>query len=259
MAAGLAKSGMLPVLSIYSTFLQRAIDQVIHDIGILNLPVIFGIDRGGLVEDGETHQGVFDISYMRAIPNMRVFAPKDSRELRNMIYTLAKQRSGPAAIRFPRDKALNAEGEMPFEEIDLCKWEILAEGDGPVLLAYGAMVDVVATQISEFKAKGINPTIVNARSAKPLDLAYLDSVLKNSSSKIITVEEGILSGGFGSAVLERAVQLRMEDPQLKCADIYCIAIPDQFVEHGARSILLDNNGLSAAKIVEKVSHISGAQ
>lgn len=258
MAAGLAKSGMLPVLSIYSTFLQRAIDQVIHDIGILNLPVIFGIDRGGLVEDGETHQGVFDISYMRAIPNMRVFAPKDSRELRNMIYTLVKQRSGPAAIRFPRDKALNCDGEMPFEEIDLRKWELLVEGDGPILLAYGAMVDVALSCLPELKANGINPSIINARSAKPLDLEYLDDVLKNSARKVITLEEGIFAGGFGSAVLEHAASLRLANPSTKSADIYCIAIGDQFVEHGARAILLDNNGLSAAKITEQVIRIHSA-
>src|SRR5262249_31664242 len=113
MAAGLAKAGLLPVVSIYSTFLQRAMDQVIHDVSILNLPVIFGIDRGGLVEDGETHQGVFDIAYLRSVPNFRVLAPKDSHELRNMLYTAVIQKMGPVAIRFPRDKAIASDVYEP--------------------------------------------------------------------------------------------------------------------------------------------------
>jgi 1-deoxy-D-xylulose-5-phosphate synthase len=253
MAAALAKEGQLPVLSIYSTFLQRAMDQVIHDVGILNLPVIFGIDRGGLVEDGETHQGVFDISYMRAIPNMRVYAPKDARELRNMLYTLCKNPAGPAAIRFPRDKAVGAEKDMPLETIEINKWEVLEEGDGPVLLAYGAMVEVAKSCVVELKAQGINAVLVNARSAKPLDHEMLDAYLKNSTNKIITLEEGALSGGFGSAVLEHTASLRMSQPGIKLADVACIALPDQFVEHGARSILLDLNGLSATKVTEKVA------
>lgn len=252
MAAGMAKSGLLPVLSIYSTFLQRAMDQVIHDVGILNLPVIFGIDRGGLVEDGETHQGVFDISYMRAIPNMRVMAPKDARELRNMLYTLSVQRSGPAAVRFPRDKALNSDGEMPMEQIELDKWEVLVEGNGPILLAFGAMVDVALSCLSELKLHGVNPTVVNARSAKPLDAQLLNEFLRDEKARIITLEEGVLAGGFGSAVLEYAAALKLSQPGERLADIACIGIEDHFVEHGARSILLDLNGLSAAKVTHKI-------
>lgn len=259
MAAGLAKSGLIPVLSIYSTFLQRAMDQVIHDVGILNLPVIFGIDRGGLVEDGETHQGVFDIAYMRAIPNMRVYAPKDARELRNIMHTLCHQRSGPAAVRFPRDKAINADGDMPLELIDLNKWEVLHEGDttGPVVLAYGAMVDVALSILADLKAAGVHPRIINARSAKPLDLDLLDVYLKDSNNKIITLEEGTLSGGFGSAVLERTASLKMSDPSARLADVVCVGIPDQFIEHGARSVLLDNNGLSAVKVKETILKFAG--
>lgn len=252
MAAGMAKSGLLPVLSIYSTFLQRAVDQVIHDVGILNLPVIFGIDRGGLVEDGETHQGVFDIAYMRAIPNMEVYAPKDARELRNMLYSLVKKRRGPAAIRFPRDKAINAEAEMPFEQIEIDKWETLVEGDGPILLAYGAMVDVALASLQELQQQGVNPHVVNARSAKPLDLDFLNSCLKQAARKILTLEEGTIAGGFGSAVLEHAASLRLQEPRTKLADIACIGIADHFVEHGARAVLLDNNGLSSAKITQAI-------
>lgn len=252
MAAGLAKSGLLPILSIYSTFLQRAMDQVIHDIGILNLPVIFGVDRAGLVEDGETHQGVFDIAYMRAIPNMRVYAPRDTEELRNMLYTLVQERNGPAAVRFPRDKALNADGPKPFKKIELNKWEVLSEGDGPVLLAFGAMVDLAQSCIAELQTAGVNPLLVNARSAKPLDTETLRTYLQNEQRKIITLEEGVLAGGFGSAVLEFASALRFDNPGEKLADVVCIGIGDHFVEHGARSILLDINGLSSRKVTDKI-------
>lgn len=251
MAAGMAKTGLKPVVSIYSTFLQRAMDQVIHDVGILKLPVVFGIDRGGLVEDGETHQGVFDIAYMRAIPNMSVYAPKDARELRNMLYTALTKKNCPVAIRFPRDKAINAEGEMPMEHIEMDKWEPLVDGDGPVLLAYGAMVDVAHTCVKSLKEKGVNAKLVNARSCKPLDTEFLNEVLM-SDKKVVTLEEGTIAGGFGSAVLEHAAALKMECPKVKQADVFCIGIADHFVEHGARSVLLDLNGLSASKITNRL-------
>ncbi len=258
MAAGLAKSGLLPVVSIYSTFLQRAFDQVIHDVAILNLPVIFGIDRGGLVEDGETHQGVFDISYMRSIPNMRVFAPRNAQELRNIIYTLSVEPKGPAAVRFPRDKAIDASGEMPFEKIDLTKWEWLTPSQDttfpdkrPVLLAYGAMVDVAMNCKAELLNSGIDPVIINARSCKPMDVECLNNVLQNAS-KVITLEEGALTGGFGSGVLEYAMTLRLSKPKSKLAEIACLGIADNFVEHGARNILLQNCGLSKDRVVEFV-------
>lgn len=263
MAAGLAKSGLLPVLSIYSTFLQRALDQVIHDVAILNLPVIFGIDRGGLVEDGETHQGVFDIAYMRAIPNMSVYAPKDAAELRNILYTLAKSAKGPAALRFPRDKAINAESASCFEEIEIDKWEILhgaEEGNSkqPVLLAFGSMVELSLNALPELKRNGINPVVINARSAKPLDAELLEQCLFQNGGKIITLEEGILSGGFGAAVLEYSAAKRLEKPGQKQAEIFCLGIKDQFVEHGSRSILLDINGLSSARLAETIKAICRA-
>lgn len=256
MAAGLAKSGLLPVVSIYSTFLQRAMDQVIHDVGILNLPVIFGIDRAGLVEDGETHQGVFDISYMRAIPNMRVFAPRDAVELRNILYTLSVESSGPAAVRFPRDKALNVLAEMPFELMDLNKWEVLHEGNTPLtVLAYGSMVDVALSTVEVLAERGIHPTIINARSCKPLDKVLMDQVLK-TPGKIVTLEEGALAGGFGSAVLEYAATLRASNPEIKQAEIACLGIADHFVEHGARKILLNDNGLSKERVTDFIARFT---
>lgn len=255
MAAGLAKEGVLPVVSIYSTFLQRAMDQVIHDVGILNLPVIFGIDRGGLVEDGETHQGVFDISHMRSVPNMRVFAPADAKELRDLLYTLSTERSGPVAIRFPRDKAVRAEEATGFEKIKPDQWQIVRQGNGPVLFAYGAMVETCVKAMPLLLEKGLDPILVNARSCKPLDTVMIDRYLFGGG-KIVTLEEGYLSGGFGSAVLEYSAAARSVRPGKKQAEIACVGINDHFVEHGARNILLDINGLSPQKVADFVADFS---
>jgi 1-deoxy-D-xylulose-5-phosphate synthase len=252
MAAGLAKAGLLPVVSIYSTFLQRAIDQVIHDVAILNLPVIFGIDRGGLVEDGETHQGVFDIAFMRSIPNVAVYAPKDAVELRDMLYTIVRNPQGPVAIRFPRDKAINSDEYPPFKEIQLNRWETLVNGEDVTLVAYGAMVEHARAALPILAENGISASLVNARSCKPLDSDTLSELCQNSQRPIVTLEEGCLAGGFGAAVLEWAAGRRAQNPVARQPEIACIAVPDQFVEHGARSVLLDINGLSAAKVAEFV-------
>jgi 1-deoxy-D-xylulose-5-phosphate synthase len=252
MAAGLAKSGLLPVVSIYSTFLQRAIDQVIHDVAILNLPVIFGIDRAGLVEDGETHQGVFDIAFLRSVPNLTVLAPKDARELRDMLYTAVKSRKGPVAVRFPRDNAVNAELYPPFEMLDFASWETLSTGEDAVILAYGAMVDAAQQALPLLAKAGIKVGLVNARSAKPLDGNMLNELFTNPQRPIITVEEGCLSGGFGAAVLEWSAAKRAADLRQPQPLVTCLAIPDAFVEHGSRKILLDINGLSPQKIADKV-------
>ncbi|MBA3857552.1 MAG: 1-deoxy-D-xylulose-5-phosphate synthase [Cyanobacteria bacterium PR.3.49] len=268
MAAGMAKAGLKPVVSIYSTFLQRAMDQVIHDVAILNLPVVFGIDRGGLVEDGETHQGVFDIAFLRSVPNFTVLAPKDAQELRDMVFTAVKESKGPVAIRFPRDKAVGATiigdtGETQSSKprlIDPTAWEILQpgktakEGRKPaVILAYGAMVDA-ARQSLELIESDEKPILVNARSAKPLDLNMLSGFVRDGYDTFITVEEGCLSGGFGAAVLEW-----MSTSGQEIADglprVFPMAIPDQFVEHGARAILLDLNGLSKEKLAERIKKI----
>ncbi|MBS1992197.1 MAG: 1-deoxy-D-xylulose-5-phosphate synthase [Cyanobacteria bacterium SZAS LIN-3] len=255
MAAGMAKLGVKPVVSIYSTFLQRAMDQIIHDVAIMNLPVVFGIDRGGLVEDGETHQGVFDISFLRAVPNFTVLAPKDARELRNMLYTAIKESKGPVAIRFPREKAVNSQalkGPEDFELIDLTKWQVLTPGlpGHGVLLAYGGMVETVIQVLPALSDQGLEPMVVAARSAKPLDEALLRGLLLDGGNKIVTLEEGQLSGGFGAAVLEYLSSLKVANPAGKYADIVNLGIPDRFVEHGARPILLDEVGLSPARVTQ---------
>ncbi len=266
MAAGMAKAGLKPVVSIYSTFLQRAMDQVIHDVAILNLPVVFGVDRGGLVEDGETHQGVFDIAFLRSVPNFTVLAPKDAQELRDMVFTAVKESKGPVAIRFPRDKAVGATvggAEQPgsFKLIEPASWEVLqpAENDHktktkpPVILAFGAMVDVTRQALALIKSDQ-EPVLVNARSAKPLDTNMLSGFVRDGYDTFVTVEEGCLAGGFGAAVLEW-----MSTSGQEIADglprVLPIAIPDQFVEHGARAILLDLNGLSKEKIAQRIEKL----
>lgn len=255
MAAGMAKSGLKPVVSIYSTFLQRAVDQVIHDVAILNLPVILGIDRGGLVEDGETHQGVFDIAHMRAIPNMRVYAPRNAPELANILHTLVMRNDGPAAVRFPRDKAIGLDDLTAPQAIDIDRWEILHQGNGPVLLAYGSMAQAALDALPVLSKEGIDATVVYARSCKPLDEDMLQQFICQRQQPVVTIEEGCLPGGFGSAVLEWAAATRYTNPETSLAAIACLGIPDAFVEHGARNILLDLQQLSPTGIASFVSRL----
>lgn len=258
MAAGMAKSGLKPVVSIYSTFLQRAMDQVIHDVAIMNLPVVFGVDRGGLVEDGETHQGVFDIAYLRSIPNFTVLAPRDARELRNMLYSAIRENKGPVAVRFPRDTAIGADamavGPDAFETIDFRKWETLVEGSSSLtILAFGSMVQTALDMLPALKAIGLAPSVVNARCAKPLDEKRLEELLSDPDGHVITLEEGCLSGGFGAAVMEWAAGEQMRNPQAKLARVLPVALPDQFIQHGSREPLLEESGLSTARVTEIIS------
>lgn len=263
MAAGMARAGLKPVVSIYSTFLQRAMDQVIHDVSIMNLPVIFGIDRGGLVEDGETHQGVFDISYMRSIPNFTVLAPKNALDLRNMLYTVLKNQTGPVAIRFPRDTAIDAEliQDDSFAEMDFTSWEVVhhaeASAHKPVaILASGAMVSTAKLALPQLKDRGIDATIISAHSIKPLDSAMLESLISNPQLTIVTLEEGCTSGGFGAAVLEWAARLKVTKPGRQ-ADILCMGLPDRFIEHGGRSVLLQQVGLDPSGVADFVASYCG--
>jgi 1-deoxy-D-xylulose-5-phosphate synthase len=229
----------------------------------LNLPVVFGIDRGGLVEDGETHQGVFDISFMRSIPNMTVLAPRDTRELRNMLYSALKMNKGPVAIRFPREKAVSPDDAGKFEMLDYLKWEVVASPPevaagnadrSAIILAYGAMVQTAKEALPAMQAAGIEPTIISARSAKPLDDALLTQLISIPSAKIFTLEEGCRAGGFGAAILEWSAQERVRSPLTQQAPIVSIALQDHFVEHGNRAKLLDDNGLSAEKVAQFVAN-----
>jgi len=245
LAGGMAAQGIKPVVAIYSTFLQRAYDQIVHDICLQNLPVVFALDRGGLVgEDGSTHHGVFDISYLRHVPNMTVMAPKDENELRKMLWT-ALHLPGPAAIRYPRGEALGVPIDSGFETIPVGKAELLFEGRDVTFLAYGSMVPVAQEAVTVLRNEGIDAGLVNMRFAKPLDQAILLQ-LAQTVPLFITVEEGTVLGGLGSAVLEfMAGADLMSKVRVRVA-----GIPDHYVEHGAPGILRDHVGLTPSHLVD---------
>jgi 1-deoxy-D-xylulose-5-phosphate synthase len=241
-AAGLAVEGLRPVVAIYSTFLQRAYDQIIHDVCLQNLPVVFCLDRGGLVgEDGPTHHGPFDLSYLRILPNMTVMAPKDENELRNMLYTALKQ-TGPMAIRYPRGSGLGVPLDKDFQEIPMGRAEPLRQGDDLTLLALGSMVAPSLEAAETLAAEGIQAEVVNVRFVKPLDPLLKDLALK--TGRVLVVEENTRSGGLGGAVLEDF----NDNGILGQVAVRRIGIPDRFVEHGPPSVLRERCGLDAASI-----------
>jgi 1-deoxy-D-xylulose-5-phosphate synthase len=196
----LATQGIIPVVAVYSTFMQRAIDQIIHDVSLQKLHVVFAMDRAGLVgADGPTHHGTFDITYLRMIPGMVIMAPKDESELRDMLYTAAAYGKGPVALRYPRGNALGVELKPGFDFIEIGKAERLTEGKDVAILAIGSMVDYSLKAAEKLSLEGINCEVINMRFAKPLDTDLLDDIAERHS-RIITVEENSLPGGFGSAV-----------------------------------------------------------
>lgn len=240
-AAGLAKEGLRPFVAIYSTFLQRAFDQIIHDVCIQRLPVTFCIDRAGIAgEDGPTHQGQFDLSYLRIVPNLVVMAPKDGPELRSML-ELSLRIEGPSAIRYPRGKAIVVEGGS--NQFTIGQAEILREGEDIMLLAIGNMVGPALEAAQELKTMDIDATVVNARFVKPLDESLIYS-LAQRIKRIITVEDNSLAGGFGSAVLEFLQRAGLHDVTVRC-----LGIPDLFVEHGSQQELRERYGLSKSGIM----------
>lgn len=247
-ASGMATQGLIPVCAIYSTFLQRAFDHTIHDCALQNLHVVFALDRAGLVgEDGPTHHGTFDLAYMRLIPNMIVTAPKDEQELRNLLYSAIYHYPGPVSIRYPRGKGVGAE-LGGFETIPLGKWEVLNHGKEVAILAVGKMVSNALRARDVLYGNGINPTIVNARFIKPLDTELLWQVLENHKI-IVTIEDGTIIGGFGSAIAEFIAQNNFEN-KLKI-----LGIPDKFVEHGTQDELHSLLGLNPEGIAKMVSNL----
>jgi 1-deoxy-D-xylulose-5-phosphate synthase len=248
-AAGLATEGFRPVVAIYSTFLQRAYDQIIHDVCIESLPVIFAMDRGGLVgEDGPTHHGQFDLAFLRCLPNIILMSPKDENELRRMMVT-ALNHNGPVALRYPRGLALGVDIDPEPEAIPLGKAEVLCQGDDVLILAIGHMVETCKNAHVVLKKKGINSTVVNCRFIKPLDSDLIVALAKKIP-RILTVEENALEGGFGSAVLEL-----LADQFAGAVKIKRIGLPDRFIEHGAVSILREKYGLNVDNIVSAAIHI----
>ena len=237
-AAGMAIAGYRPVVAMYSTFLQRAYDPIVHDVALQGLPVVFGIDRGGLVgDDGPTHHGVFDIAYLRNIPGMTVMAPKDEAELVHMLHTALKL-DGPSAVRYPRGAGVGVPLPERPESLPVGRAEVLAEGSRVAFVGYGYGVQVAldaAGIVSE--SLGVPPTVVNARFCKPLDVELLRD-LAASHEVLVTIEDHSLQGGFGSAVVEALPGA--------AARIACIGIPDRFIQHGRRDLLLADAGLTPA-------------
>ncbi len=238
-AAGLATEGLRPVVAVYSTFLQRGFDQIIHDVCLESLPVVFAIDRGGLVgEDGPTHHGIFDLAYLRSLPNMVVMAPQDENELRRMLRT-AVDHSGPIAVRYPRGRGTGVEIEKEIRPLEIGQARIVTEGDDLLFLAIGRCVHESIKAADILKEKGFSATVINCRFVKPLDTALLVD-LAGQHTRIITVEENVLQGGFGSAVLEC-----LNDAGVAGFSLKRIGIPDIFVEHGAPDTLRSKYGLDA--------------
>ena len=244
-AAGLAKEGFVPVTAIYSTFLQRAYDQVFHDVCLQNLPVVIAIDRAGIVgQDGPTHHGLFDISFLRHIPNMIVAAPKDEDELRHMLYSAVRYGS-PVALRYPRGVCIGADMAGPMRFIPPGQAEVMKEGRDAAILALGTMLHPALEAAASLEKSGINAAVVNCRFAKPLDA---DCILKAAASSgcVVTVEENALQGGFGAAVMELFEEHGVQVPLKR------IGVPDEFIEHGGQEELRAGIGLNASGIESAV-------
>jgi 1-deoxy-D-xylulose-5-phosphate synthase len=245
LAAGMATQGLVPFCNIYSTFLQRAYDQVIHDVALQNLPVIFCLDRAGLVgEDGATHHGVFDLAYLRCIPNLIVFAPRNEIELRNMMYTAQLGLKHPIAIRYPRGKGVLIDWEQPFKKIKIGSSKVLKKGKDIAILSIGSIAKNVTKAISNLN----NPDSVahyDMRFVKPLDEKLLHEIF-NSFSKIITVEDGTVDGGFGSAVLEFSAKYNYQN------QIKVLGIPDAFIHHGTVEELHKMTKIDTESIIQEI-------
>ena len=226
-AGGLAAQGMRPIAAIYSTFLQRSYDQVLHDVCIQNLPVIFALDRAGLVgADGPTHHGVFDLAYLRSLPNMVVMAPKDENELQSMVKTALVYEGGPIAFRYPRGTGIGVKMALELQPLPIGKSEMLREGEDVLVLAIGNRVYPALEAAQTLADSGISATVINARFVKPLDTETIVP-LAESIGKVITVEDGVVMGGFGSAVLEALAAADVTNVQVRN-----LGIPDEFIEHG---------------------------
>jgi 1-deoxy-D-xylulose-5-phosphate synthase len=245
LAAGLATQGFIPIVAIYSTFLQRAFDQVLHDVCLPDLPVIFALDRSGIVgEDGKTHQGIFDLSYLNLMPNMIVCAPKDGNELQDLLYT-ALNTQHPMAIRYPRSRGTGVPLATELHQLPIGKAEIIKQGNDIVIIGIGSTV-VPSLEAAEYLApSGTDAMVVNARFAKPLDAELILDVA-NHIKKIVIVEENVLSGGFGAAVLELLEQAEASDINVKR-----LGIPDEFVTHGKQDFLRSIYHLDALGIAKE--------
>ena len=246
-SAGLAAAGAKPFATIYSTFLQRAYDQIVHDVAVQKLPVRFALDRAGLVgEDGATHHGVFDISYMRCLPGFVLMAPKDENEFRHMLATMSAYGEGPIAVRYPRGSGLGVPIDPEPRPLAIGVGELLEPGEDLVLVAYGTMVAPARSAARKLMESGIRAAVINARFAKPLDERLIGDWARRTG-RIVTLEEGALPGGFGDAVLE--LLARTGRPEIRAR---CFGVPDRFFDHGTRDSLLRHAGLDAESIAREI-------
>ncbi len=248
-ACGLACQGMRPIAAIYSTFLQRAYDQVFHDVCLMRAPVVFALDRAGIVgQDGPTHHGLYDLAYLSALPGMVVMAPKDENELRHMLYT-ALQMDGPSAVRYPRGSGVGVPLDPEFKLLEIGKSEILREGRDIAILALGSMVYPSLEAAERLEEIGIHATVINARFAKPLD-EELITCLAREKEFLVTAEEGTAAGGFGASVATL-----LQDRKIT-ASLLRIAVPDRIIPHGSPNLLHAKYGLDADGIVERIERFA---
>ena len=250
-AAGLACGGMRPVAAIYSTFLQRAFDQIIHDVCIQNLPVVFCLDRAGLVgDDGKTHQGVFDLSYLRCIPNMTILAPKDENELQHMLATALAYEEGPIAVRFPRGNGVGVPMDPVPTPLPIGRGETLREGGDLAIIAVGAMVGIAEAAATTLAGEGIAATVINARSVKPLDEPLILEAVRRCG-RAITIEENVVKGGFGAGVLELLAREGVVVP------VRTLGVPDEMIPHGPASKQREWSGLTVKHTVAAARELLG--
>ena len=246
-AAGIALSGITPIVCVYSSFLQRAFDQIIHDVCLQNQHVVFAIDRAGLVgADGETHQGIFDISYLRLIPNMTILAPKNRIEFEKMIEYAIYGIKGPVAIRYPRGIAYDELSDKQ-NDIVLGKSELLFEGKDIALLALGSMVSTAVHIREKLKLKGIDAMLVNARFAKPIDYEMIDYICSKDIKELVVMEEGVLNGGIGQEIEEYVCDKKYN------VKVTLITLPDAYVEHGNVSRLREALGINSDSILRRIT------
>jgi 1-deoxy-D-xylulose-5-phosphate synthase len=253
-AAGLARSGLKPFVAIYSTFLQRGFDQIIHDVALQRLGVRFILDRAGLVgEDGPTHHGAFDLSYLRIVPGMVIMAPRDGEELRRMMLSAIEYEAGPIAIRFPRGTAAAASPSLQRTAVPIGKGELLRRGDGPALVAVGSMVTTALAAAEILSHAGIPVSVIDAKFIKPLDADLLMSLGGEGSRIVFALEENARSGGFGDAILE------FFSDRSPGTRVVKIGLPDRFVPHGRRDDLLEEIGMSAETVAAEVARFAGSR
>ncbi|MCK5571921.1 MAG: 1-deoxy-D-xylulose-5-phosphate synthase, partial [Bacteroidetes bacterium] len=251
-SAGLATQGCIPIAAIYSTFLQRAYDQIVHDVALQHLHVVFAMDRGGLVgADGPTHHGSFDLSYLRLIPGMVIMSPKDESELRDMLFTAVEYKDGPIALRYPRGNGIGVPLKEGFDLLPIGKGETLRRGEDVALLAIGDMVYTALKAAEQLAEQGTSCEVVNMRFVKPLDGELLDSIALRFT-KVVTLENNAKVGGFGSAVGEYFTSRRLPN-----IDLLIHGLPDRFIDHGSPDELMEEVQLDPAGIVCVVSTFLG--